>query len=492
MAAFYFSTRYTYLLYLFIVSFFGIFSTLSNASTKQTTETQPSSSFTKERQVLVSNQLIGVMYTNQQMQLETVKEQQKLEFERLQNKLSKIDDRIDKFQSDLDGQIQKVEMGRQEIATVSKRIDDSLIYAALSLDRFGLGITVGLAIVGFVGYFSFAEKTKREAKNVAKQWFESHSSDLQQKISALEAELTSAKGKILEHVDAVGQFAEESKIEIQRHGVLTASDEQEKTIDLSSVVKQRADFLKDVPINSYKYDDWNSLAYASYSNGKFEDAAFYWLRASEEIGASSIEIAMALYNRGVAQSHSNQPDAAIISCDEVVRRFGDANDATLNVHVAMALVNKGGVQGQLNQLDAAVHSYDEVVSRFGDASEVSLKGQVARALVNKGAMQEKLHKLDAAVDSYEEVIRRFGDATEFVLKEAVARALVNKGTLQGKNNKFDVAMGAFDEILDRFGNMTELEMKEQVAKALVHKGIIQCQQNQLETAIGSFEEVVQR
>lgn len=61
------------------------------------------------------------------MQLETVKEQQKLEFERLQNKLSKIDDRIDKFQSDLDGQIQKVEMGRQEIATVSKRIDDSLI-----------------------------------------------------------------------------------------------------------------------------------------------------------------------------------------------------------------------------------------------------------------------------------------------------------------------------------------------------------------------------
>ncbi|QXB55640.1 tetratricopeptide repeat protein [Aeromonas sp. FDAARGOS 1415] len=524
------SARYTYLHYLLIASVLGMFSSISNAATEQ-----PTSRFTEERQEQVPNHLIGVMYTNQQMQLETVKAQQKLEFERLRDDLSKMDSRIDSFQESLNSQKQSLETGRQELATVSKRIDDSLIYAALSLDRFGLGITIGLAVVGFVGYFSFAEKTKREAKMVAKQWFDSQASELQKKIEILEAEFISAKDKISEHVNAFGLFAEESKAEIKRNGALVVSDTQEQHFDLSSVVQQRADFLRDIPISSYKYDDWNSLAYASYSSSKFEEAAFYWLKASEEKGVSDVEIAISLYNRGVAQGQLtqleasvgsydevvdrfgdtlepeleefvakallnkgflqaklNKPDEALRTYEEVYRRFGDAIELVLKEQVASVLVNKGILQGQLNQLDAAIISYGEVVRRFGDAGEYALKEQVARALVNKGILQGQLNHSDAAVSSCDEVVRRFGDATELVLKEQVARALVNKGFLQGQLNQLDAAVGTYDDVVCRFGDATELVFKESVARALVNKGALQRQQNQLDTAMGTYENVVCR
>lgn len=481
------SARYTYLHYLLIASVLGMFSSISNAATEQ-----PTSRFTEERQEQVPNHLIGVMYTNQQMQLETVKAQQKLEFERLRDDLSKMDGRIDSFQESLNSQKQSLETGRQELATVSKRIDDSLIYAALSLDRFGLGITIGLAVVGFVGYFSFAEKTKREAKMVAKQWFDSQASELQKKIEILEAEFISAKDKISEHVNAFGLFAEESKAEIKRNGALVVSDTQEQHFDLSSVVQQRADFLRDIPISSYKYDDWNSLAYASYSSSKFEEAAFYWLKASEEKGVSDVEIAISLYNRGVAQGQLTQLEASVGSYDEVIDRFGDTLEPELKEFVAKALLNKGFLQAKLNKPDEALRTYEEVYRRFGDAIELVLKEQVASVLVNKGILQGQLNQLDAAIISYGEVVHRLGDAGELVLKEQVARALVNKGALQGQQNQLDAAVGTYDDVVRRFGDSPELVLKEAVARALVNKGALQGQQNQLDAAVVTYDEVVRR
>lgn len=465
MTASFLSARYTYLPCLFIVSVLGIFSTISNAATTQPAETQPTSLLTEERQEQISHQLIGVMYTNQQMQLEMLKEQNRQQIEKVRDELSEMSNKTSEFQSDLDSQKLALEAGRQDTAAVGKRVDDSLIYAGQSLDRFSMGITFVLALAGVIGYISFAEKTRREARDVAEKWFENRGAEIQQKITNLEQEFIIAKNKISEHVDAIGKFAEESKAEIQRNGTIGTSDEKGDHFDLSSVVQQRAELLKDIPIRNYKYDDWNSLAYASYSNGKFEEAALYWLSASEVTGASDIEVALSIFNRGIVQSKLNQLEAAVKSYDEVIYRFGDATVLMLKEYVSKAFVNKGFLHGQLNQHDEEVGSYDEVVRRFGDEIEIALKIEVAKALYNKGVVLGKLNKRDVAVDTYYEVIHRFSSANKPELNKFVCRAhngigfsQLCKGKLDLVNNDPVEAEVKFNQALDHFDTgLTYLE-----------------------------------
>ncbi|EPC4026352.1 tetratricopeptide repeat protein [Aeromonas salmonicida] len=399
------------------------------------------------------------------MQLETVKEQQRLELGRLHDKLSEMDSRIDNFQSNLDIQKQVLESGRQDTVAISKRLDDSLVYAGQSLDRFGLGITIGLALVGFVGYFSFAEKTKREARKVAEQWFNNNTVELQKTIQRLEEEATNARNKMSEHVDAVEKTAEEAKAVMQRTTTLVSPDMPESNLDLSPAAQQRAGSLRDTLNSSYKYDDWNSLAYDSYVNENLEEASFYWLRASEAIGASDIEKSIALYKRGIAQSQLNQLEEAIVTCDELISRLGgDVTESSMKELLAKTFVNKGIWLAKLNQPDLAVGVFDEVIGRFGNAVEHELKVQVASAQVNKGVMYERLNKIDTAIGAYDEVIRCFSDSTEHVLKEMVAVALINKGHVQ-QRNKEGGAVSAYHEVIQRFGEETAEGLKTQVAYA---------------------------
>lgn len=417
-----------------------------------------------------TNQLIGAMFTNQQMQIETVKEQQRLDLGRLYDKLSDMDSRVENFQADLNSQKQVVESSRQEIAAAGKRIDDSLIYAGQSLDRFGLGITIVLAVVGFVGYFSFADKTKREAESVAKQWFENQALDLQVQINELQREVTSARSKITSHIDEFERFAEDAKAEIQRNGDVGTSVQQDEAFDLSPVVKQRADLLKDIPVSRYRYDDWNLLAYTSYTNKEFEEAALYWLSASKSIEANDVEVASALYNRSVAQGHLNQIEVAISTIDELVRLFGNASTFALKEYIAKALLNKGVYLGRGNNFVAATKAYEEVINLFGDETDVVLKVQVANALSYKGALLVQQGKIDMAMEAYEEIICRFSSELDLSLQVVVAKSFVNKGVLLERNNQVDEAVATYEEVVRKFDCMEQLELKITVAKALVCKG----------------------
>jgi hypothetical protein len=56
------------------------------------------------------------------------------------------------------------------------------------------------------------------------------------------------------------------------------------------------------------------------------------------------------------------------------------------VDVGRALVSKGIALGQLDRSAEEITAYDEVVTRFGDADDPALLEEVAKALVNKGAM----------------------------------------------------------------------------------------------------------
>ncbi len=87
----------------------------------------------------------------------------------------------------------------------------------------------------------------------------------------------------------------------------------------------------------------------------------------------------------------------------------------------MALYNKGVRLGTLNRSEEAIAAYDEVLHRFGNAEEPALREQVAKALYNKGVRLGTLNRSEEAITAYGEVLHRFGNAEEPAVQEVVER-----------------------------------------------------------------------
>jgi tetratricopeptide (TPR) repeat protein len=85
-------------------------------------------------------------------------------------------------------------------------------------------------------------------------------------------------------------------------------------------------------------------------------------------------------NKGLALRRLGRGEDEIAVCDEVIRRFGDAEELPLREGVARALVNKGAALGGLYRWEDAITVCDEMISRFQDAEEIALREDVARAL----------------------------------------------------------------------------------------------------------------
>ncbi len=71
-------------------------------------------------------------------------------------------------------------------------------------------------------------------------------------------------------------------------------------------------------------------------------------------------------------------------CDEVVRYIGDVADTGLKVMAARALFNKAMTFARHMQLEEANRIYDEIIDRFGEAEEPALKEQVSRVPADRG------------------------------------------------------------------------------------------------------------
>jgi tetratricopeptide (TPR) repeat protein len=204
------------------------------------------------------------------------------------------------------------------------------------------------------------------------------------------------------------------------------------------------------------------------------------------------QVAMALFNKGITLGTINKSEEAIAVYDDLLRRFGDAQELELRRQVAMALVNKGYRLGVLNKSEEAIAVYDDLVGRFGDAQEPALREQVAKALFNKGFRLGVLNKSEEEIAVYDDLVGRFGDAQEPALREQVAMVLVNKGYRLGVLNKSEEAIAVYDDLLRRFGDAQEPAIREQVAKALFNKGCRLGALNRSEEGIAVYDDLARR
>lgn len=290
-----------------------------------------------------------------------------------------------------DLQQKDAEAAKSRMDAIDKRLDDQISKMGQGVDRFGIWITVLLAGLGALGYFSVVRRTKAEAEDAARQWFDAHAKDLKNQIEQLKAEAQTARATIVESVEGVQEHGQSAKDGITKYvqtlqanvGDQTPHSDPKALQEAQDAVASRAEQLRNTAESSYSFDDWNTRAHAAYAANQLEDAAQHWRKAAEIPNAGSVRVAQALFNRGVTQGQLGQSAEAINTYNEVLHRFGDANEAALKEMVARAFINKGLVHRTLGQSTEAIESYDEVLRRLGDASEPALQELLAHALNSK-------------------------------------------------------------------------------------------------------------
>jgi hypothetical protein len=160
----------------------------------------------------------------------------------------------------------------------------------------------------------------------------------------------------------------------------------------------------------------------------------------ERYGDSSEDIlrkhaAKALMFKAVTLNDADQTAAEMECYEEVIRRYAEDDSAGVRAVAADALIHKGislanlaedaaGDSG-VRDIEPEIACFDEVVTRYGDADEVDLMRAVAEALLHKGETLLETGQTGAGIACLEAVIDGYGSIKDGELRELVkdARAL---------------------------------------------------------------------
>ena len=204
------------------------------------------------------------------------------------------------------------------------------------------------------------------------------------------------------------------------------------------------------------------------------------------------QVAKALINKGVTLGEMKKSEEEIAVYDDLIARFGGAEELALKEQVVKAILYKGVTLGEMKKSEEEIAVYDDLIARFGGAEELALKERVANAFLYKGVTLGEMKKSEEEIAVYDDLIARLGGAEELALKERVAKALINKGISLGKMKKSEEAIAVYDDLIGRFGGAEELALKEPVAKALINKGVRLRELSKSEEAIAVYDDLIGR
>ncbi len=370
------------------------------------------------------------------------------------------------------------EAQKSDIESLNKRIDDALTTTGQAVDRFGVVtawigglVTALLAVLGLLGFITVTRKTKIEAEQTAKAWFEENAVKLRKEIERLEKRAQEAHLSMDASVKRVSDRETEANQAIDRQQVAMGRGQDNKAQHSApssadaSILQRRDEELRQQPEASYSFDDWNARAHAAYASGKFVDATYFWERASEVPGAGAANVAQALFNKAVTQGETGDNAAALETYNDVIRRYNDAPEMALRKQVARALINKSVAQGETGDNAGSLETLNGVIRRYDDAPDAALREQVARALINKSFRQGKMGDNAGALETLNDLIRRYDDAPEVALREHVARALINMGVTQRETGDSAGTLETYNGVIRRYGDAPEAALQEQVARA---------------------------
>ncbi len=213
------------------------------------------------------------------------------------------------------------------------------------------------------------------------------------------------------------------------------------------------------------------LGFCLGSAGEHALAATEFGCVIEMRGASVEQVALALFNRGVARGTLGNSQGEIADYTEVVALPDAPTD-----WVARALVNRGVTKGSIGDNQGAIADYTAVVDLPSALAE-----QVAMALVNRGFAKGVLGDRQAEIVDYTSVV----DLPD-VPAECGGQALVNRGLVKRSLGDSEGAIADYTAVVELPGAPAE-----QVAKALFNRGLTKVALGDSRGAIADFTAAVQ-
>lgn len=400
-----------------------------------------------------------------------------------------------KFDAAKESQQKDLQLYQQLVTSQNERIEQINHQVDWLGDLIALGSLIITLLLVIIGYFAYS-KAKDDAKDIAqvaakeeayttskaevKKWFDDNLSAINSEISELRDRLSQLRSEVDAHAKQVHLAMDRINTDLQAHAreIIAKNplpDDSKPTLTEAdkNVLAAADNSLQDRPESTYTYFDWNTRAFAAYSEGNFALAAEYWRKAAQSRQATDEQVSIALVNQGVALGKQNKHDEESACYQQIIQRFGDSTLPALQKHVAIALNNQCVQLSQQSTSDEVGACYQQVIQRFGNSTLPDLQTQVAIALNNQAVFLGERDEFDKSIACAQQVIQRFGNSTLIDLQEQVGFALNNQAVSLGKQNKQSEKLACHQQVIQRFEHSPSEKLQGQVATALNGIGFAQ-------------------
>ena len=234
----------------------------------------------------------------------------------------------------------------------------------------GLIVALIATFTAVAAYISAPIQASRQALAAVETWLDKHGPEVLERLKEeTQQKMDRRLGKLEGEVDSLlAKFTRELETLFERAGELIAERKEEEVSPADKAeIDRAARDAKAKPDPEKMYPDWFSMGIDAFLDDDYLRAAESFNHAARSKEATSEQTARALFNKGLALGEAKRLEEAIGAYDDIVQRFGDAEEPALREQVAMALCNKGVDLGKAEKFDDEIAAYDEVVRRFGEA-----------------------------------------------------------------------------------------------------------------------------
>jgi tetratricopeptide (TPR) repeat protein len=198
--------------------------------------------------------------------------------------------------------------------------------------------------------------------------------------------------------------------------------------------------------------------------------------------------AFALFYEAYATGKLGHSEEAVEIYERLIRDYADLDDPQLHKHVVASLYNRGVEQNKLHREADALVSYDELIKRFEALQPYG--DWVAMASVNKAAIFARRKDMDAALSVSDDLIAKHRLSEDPALIEQVAMAMANKAVTLCSIDRNDEGLRACNELLEYAANHPDISSPS-VSSAKYIKGKCLLSLNRLPEAIEVFDEALE-
>ncbi|MDB5763226.1 MAG: tol-pal system protein YbgF [Herminiimonas sp.] len=280
-----------------------------------------------------------------------------------------------------------LEMNNKRLEMGDKRLADFGALATMQSSHttwVGIGITVIVAIAGFLTFLNATGRAQGEARH----WIERNSKELKERIRELELEANTARAAIAFHadsakksIDADAKKVRDAAKEVMATDAGSETSLRDRTPGTTELVQEASKELQAKPERDFTASEHYVRGVSSYSEGNLQNALASFESAIRKAGNSPpAELAEYLFGRAFLLGTLGKIEEEIAGYNEIVQRFGADTTPGVREQVTRGMNNKGFRLGQQGKADEEIAVYNEIVQRFGADTTPGVREQVALAM----------------------------------------------------------------------------------------------------------------